>query len=70
MRNLNPAEWDLAGAGQDGEYRTVIRNDTSRLDRPPDELLLQFELSDSATGHWAPIPLHWLSPPDDLPQVV
>ena len=70
MRKLNNTEWDLAGAGSGGELRTVTWNEIPRIDGPPEILRRQLERSDSQTDDRALIPLHWLPPQDDLPQLI
>ncbi len=71
MRELRPAQWDLAGAGQAEEYRTITRNEIPRLDSLPVSLPYEAEDSQELSVHRAPepIPLHWLPPRDDTPQV-
>ncbi len=67
---LSNAEWDLAGAGSGGELRTLTCNEIPRIDVPPEILRRQLERSDSQAEDRAPIPLHWLPPQDDLPQLI
>ena len=71
MRELRPAEWELAGAGQAEEYRTIARHEIPRLDSLPLSLPREAESSQelSVDRDPAPIPLHWLPPRGDTPQV-
>ncbi len=71
MRNLRPAEQDLAGAGQAEEYRTIIRHEIPHLDSLPLSFPYVAENSQEPPVDRAsePIPLHWLPPRDDTPQV-
>ena len=71
MRKLGPAQWDLVGAGQAEEYRTITRRETPRLDSLPVSLPFEAENSPELSVDRAqdPIPLHWLPPRDDTPQV-
>ena len=71
MRELRPVERDLAGAGQAEEYRTITRNEIPRLDSLPVSLPYKAENSQELSVDRAlePIPLHWLPPRYDVPQV-
>ncbi len=71
MRTLRPAEQELVGAGQAEEFRTITRNEIPRLDGLPVSLPYEAESSQELSVDRAsePIPLRWLPPPDDTPQV-
>ena len=71
MRELGSAQLDLAGAGPAEQYRTITRSEIQRLDRLPLGLSCAAESSQELSVDRAPdlIPLHWLPPRDDTPQV-
>ena len=69
MRELKPVERDLAGAGQAEEFRTINRDELPCFDGPPAGLLHERVHSHAALDDQDLIPLHWLPPRDEVPQV-
>ncbi len=71
MNELTGKELDLVCGGQSNELRTVQCHDIPRFDSPSSGLTHELHRLAEPPGDRAPapIPLHWLPPRDDLPQV-
>ncbi len=71
MRELTLREARLPAGGASQEFRTVARNDIPRWEEPPGHWVLMAE-NPPATGPGCPaepVPLHWLPPGDEWPQL-
>ena len=71
MRKLTLREARLPAGGAYQEFRTVVRHDIPRWEEPPVHWALMAE-NPPAAGHGCsgdPVPLHWLPPSDEWPEI-
>jgi len=71
MRELKPPELDTAAGGGAPEFRTLIRHEIPRFEKPPVGLEYQTHDAEDHSGYRPPlpIPMHWLPPRDSEWQV-